>query len=173
MIKFAVAVVFACATFSIPSLATADDSHRISLDGYGPVKFGMNHVAAQRALGVKLVDEHPDPDYPHCTFLSPANGHTGVSFMLLHGYIARVDVSERAVATLSGARVGDSKASVISRYSGRILVTPHHYTAPHGSYLTMLSSDHKRGLRFETDGNKVTTFYAGTKEAIEFVEGCL
>ena len=173
MIKFAVAVLFACGTLAIPSVATADDAYRISLNGYGPVKFGMTHVAAQRALGVKLIDEHPDPDYPHCTFLSPADGHPGVSFMLLRGHIARVDISERAVATLSGARVGDSKASVLSLYAGRILVTPHFYTAPDGSYLTLLSSDHKHGLRFETDADKVTTFYAGTKEAIEFVEGCL
>ena len=173
MIKFVVAVVVACATLAIPRLATADDAYRVSLNGYGPVKFGMTHVEAQRALGVKLVDEQPDPDYPNCTFLSPAAGHTGVSFMLLRGHIARVDVSERAIATVSGARVGDSKASILSLYAGHILVTPHYYTAPEGSYFTMLSSNQRRGLRFETDADKVTMFYAGTKEAVQFVEGCL
>ncbi|MBZ4187210.1 hypothetical protein K7B09_12850 [Thermomonas sp. RSS23] len=173
MVKFAVAITLACGTLVIPGVATADDAYRVSFNGYGPVKFGMTHVAAQRALGVKLVDEYPDADYPDCKFLSPKNGHAGVTFMLLHGHIARVDVSERAISTVSGARVGDSKESIMSLYAGRVLVTPHYYTAPDGSYLTMLSSDRKHGLRFETDMNRVTTYYAGTKEAIQFVEGCL
>ena len=33
--------------------------------------------------------------------------------------------------------------------------------------------DGARGMRFETEDGKVTRFYAGTAEPIEYVEGCL
>ena len=173
MFKFLAIAFLSFVALPLPAEAAAREPDAVTLSGYGPVKFGMTHAAAERALGVKLIDGNPDPDYPDCKFLTPEHGNTGISFMLLHGHIARVDVSDRTVATLSGARIEDSKESVISLYKHRLRITPHYYTAPDGSYLTLLSKDGKYGLRFETDMDKITTYYAGTKEAIQFVEGCL
>jgi len=34
------------------------------------------------------------------------------------------------------------------------------------------SSTGTYGIRFETDAGKITTFYAGSYEAIRYVEGC-
>ncbi len=41
-----------------------------------------------------------------------------------------------------------------------------------GRYLTLMSSDRKYGIRFETEDGTVTRYYAGTAEAISFIEGC-
>jgi hypothetical protein len=38
-------------------------------------------------------------------------------------------------------------------------------------YLTIRSDDRHYGVRFETDQGKITMFYAGTYEAIQYVEG--
>jgi len=74
--------------------------------------------------------------------------------------------------TAAGIRIGDSEARVKSVYGQKVIVSPHFYTEGH--YLTIQSG--KYGLRFETDESderKVTSYYAGTFRAIEFVEGCL
>jgi len=50
-------------------------------------------------------------------------------------------------------------------------VTPHQYLDT-GHYLTVRSAHSRYGVRFETDKGKITEFYAGTYEAIQYVEGC-
>jgi hypothetical protein len=40
-------------------------------------------------------------------------------------------------------------------------------------YLTMFSSDHRLGIRFETDGERITSYYFGNARAVQFPEGCL
>ena len=51
-------------------------------------------------------------------------------------------------------------------------VEPHNYTAPEGHYLTVLASNGRYGIRFETDEGKIVKFYAGQLQAIALVEGC-
>ena len=40
-------------------------------------------------------------------------------------------------------------------------------------YLAMFSGDRHYGIRFETDGERVTEYYVGTAEAVQFIEDCL
>jgi len=52
-------------------------------------------------------------------------------------------------------------------------VSRHAYTGEEGGhYLTFRSSDGRYGIRFETDQGKITTFYAGSYAAIQYIEGC-
>ena len=37
----------------------------------------------------------------------------------------------------------------------------------------MFSGDRHYGIRFETDGERVTEYYVGTAEAVQFIEDCL
>ena len=62
--------------------------------------------------------------------------------------------------------------SVIERYGPRLLVKPHAYDGPEEKYLTIYSKDKRYGVRFETDGVKVTRYYVGTAEAVQYIEGC-
>ncbi|WP_334158059.1 hypothetical protein [Oryzomicrobium sp.] len=94
--------------------------------------------------------------------------------MFSRGRVARVDVREGATKTAAGIRLGDNIPKVMEVYHGRIEVTPHQYIPePEGKYLTVKSVNGKRAIRFETDGDRVVTFYAGRFPEVQYVEGCL
>jgi hypothetical protein len=94
--------------------------------------------------------------------------------MLLDGRVARIDVTRRGIETLSGAAVGDLVAKVRGIYGGRLRASSHDFGAGEGmQYLTLFSHDRRYGIRFETDGERVTEYYVGTGEAVQFIEGCL
>lgn len=133
----------------------------------------MNRQALESALGSRLVSEDPDADSDTCEYMVPENGYDGIGFMLIENHLARIDVSNPSVFTVSGAHVGSTKESVLAIYGERVVVSPHAYTGPEGQYLTMLSPDKRHGIRFETDEGKVSVFYTGTAEAIQYIEGCL
>jgi hypothetical protein len=74
------------------------------------------------------------------------------------------------VATAEGVQVGDSEEHAKQVYGSRLKIEPHHYTDGH--YLTVASKSGGYGIRFETENGKIETFYGGTFEAIQYVEGC-
>jgi hypothetical protein len=91
--------------------------------------------------------------------------------MIIDGHVARVDVGAAGLKTSTGIQVGDSEARVRQVYGRRMKVTSHQYIDT-GHYLTVRSADGKYGVRFETDKGRIIEFYAGTYEAIQYVEGC-
>jgi hypothetical protein len=77
------------------------------------------------------------------------------------------------VRTAEGAGVGDTEASILERYAGRVRTTPHKYTGPRGHYLVVSAPPDTRHLIiFETDGRTVVNYRAGVRPAVELVEGC-
>jgi hypothetical protein len=101
-------------------------------------------------------------------FYVVATKHSQVSFMIENRRLVRLDVDKRGVATTEGVQVGDSEEHVKQVYGSRLKAEQHHYTDGH--YLTVRNGDY--GIRFETDQGKVSTFYAGTFKAIQYIEGC-
>jgi hypothetical protein len=153
--------------------AAIDHSTKVTLNGFGGVRIGMTVAAARRAAGVALVEDGSGE--PACYHVLPKTALPGMGFMVTDGKIARVSVwSNRQIATLSGAKIGDTEARIKALYPGRIQVTPHTYVSS-GHYLTFVPKDARdRHLRlvFETDGNRVTAFHAGKLPEVGFVEGC-
>jgi hypothetical protein len=144
----------------------------VTLRGIGPVRVGMTPAEASSAAGKQIVAK-PDVN-AGCGYAEPEGGPEGVSFMVVSGRIARVDVTGGPVKTLSGAGVGDTEAQVQARYSNRLEVSPHKYVAS-GHYLTLVPTDPADAdfrLIFETDGTKVTRFRAGKQPEVSYVEGC-
>ena len=88
--------------------------------------------------------------------------------MIENRHVVRFDVNKRGVATTAGVQVGDSEEHLKQVYGSGLKVEPNHYTDGH--YLTIQHGN--CGVRFETDEGKVTTFYAGTSEAVHYIEGC-
>jgi hypothetical protein len=119
-------------------------------------------------LHKKLSEEESGSD--NC-FYAHASGHDHMSFMIIDGRLVRVDVEAPGVQTATGIQVGDSEAHVRAVYGSRVKVTAHTYVDT-GRYLTVRSADGRYGVRFITDKGKITLFYAGTYEAIQYVEGC-
>lgn len=67
--------------------------------------------------------------------------------------------------------MGDSEKYALQVYGADAKVEEHKYN-PDGHYLTARSKDGRYGTRFETDKGKIQELYAGTFEAIQYVEGC-
>lgn len=124
------------------------------------------NMALSGSFSVPEEEEEKD-----CFYAVPSQ-HPGIAFMVQNGRVTRADVTKRDIPTASGIRVGDSETRVKKVYGARVKVEPHAYTGPEGHYLTAYSPDGRYGLRFETDGQKVTGFYAGEPHAIAYIEGC-
>lgn len=157
--------------------AIADSSTRpaarwfVTPRGIGPVLAGLPLAALDTVLSGRL-----RPTYAagsSCAYVRPRALQEGVLVMVEHDTVARVDVRSRGVLTVDSVGVGDTEASVLKRYEGRVRVTPHKYTGPTGHYLTVSAPpDTAHLLVFETDGRSVVSYRAGRRAAVELVEGC-
>jgi hypothetical protein len=146
----------------------AADTWVIREDGVGPVKIGMTLAQLSAALHQDLADDEKDE---HGCFYIDAHAHDHVGFMIIDGHVMRVDVGAPGVKTVEGIQVGDSEARARQVYGPKMKVIGHQYIDT-GHYLTVRSADGRYGIRFETDKGKIIEYYAGTYEAIQYVEGC-
>jgi hypothetical protein len=106
-------------------------------------------------------------------YVTPVPGLDSVSFMLIDGRIARVEVTGGRIATREGARIGDSEGRINTLYAGRVEVQPHKYTD--GRYLIvrpMERADSAYRIVFETDGSRVVRYRSGRLPEVQWVEGC-
>lgn len=143
----------------------------LTTEGLGPVLVGMTLSEAEAAAGTAFMAESAPPN-ASCRYFRPES-LGGVSFMVTNGEIARVDVSEPVVGTLSGIRVGDPIAGVLDEYGKRVTVEPGEFNPDH-SLLTYTPSDPSDETRiiFQTDGSHVTGMRSGRLPEVEYVEGC-
>ena len=111
-----------------------------------------------------------DKDEQACFYVTPRT-QPKVTFMILDGRLGRIDVNKAGVKTSLGIQVGDSEKKALEAYGKRLKLGPHKYI-DNGHYLTAKSADGHYGIRFETENRKITSFYAGLYEAIQYVEGC-
>jgi hypothetical protein len=150
-------------------LCLAADSWVLRENGIGPVKVGMSRAQLSAVLHDEFIEGPSSND--SCSYVH-ARGNDRLWFMLIDGKLVRVDVNGPGIKTSTGIQVGDSEASVRGVYGNKVEVSPDTYTDT-GHYLTVRSPDGVYGTRFETDNGKVTSFYAGKYEAIQYVERCL
>ena len=142
----------------------------LRFDGAGPVRIGMTLDQLNAALHENI--DMPDDEDGKACFYAESAKHPGIAFMVQNGRVTRADVTQPNISTASGVRVGDSEERVMKVYGARIRLDPHAYTGPEGHYLTLHSMDRRYALRFEIDGHKVTSFYAGGVRAVAYIEGC-
>ena len=95
----------------------------------------------------------------------------GVSFMFEQGHLRRIDISTERIATLEGVSIGSPISRVKARYGSRVKDEPHHYSGPEDRYLTVPLSP-TTAVRFETSAGRVSHFYVGEKQQVQYVEGC-
>lgn len=159
---------------AVPSEA-ADTSWAVRFDGAGPVRVGMTVDEARAALGGDFAAEGAGAEPGGCEYARSAAAPPGLAFMVEEGRVVRVDVRDSsAVATRMGARVGDTEERVRALYGGRMRIQPHKYVEG-GRYLVVLPEEPRDGrlrMIFETDGERVTRYRAGTTPQVEWVEGC-
>ncbi|MBD2291972.1 hypothetical protein H6G06_00380 [Anabaena sphaerica FACHB-251] len=158
---------------------------KVTINGIGAVKAGMNlPEAASAAANTRLYIVPSAGD--SCYYLQTEGELKGISFMvtkddaksrqkyITSDVIARVDIDNPNITTVSGAKIGDTEARIKSLYPGQIKVTPHNYVR-NGHYLTLIpkdKADQNFRVIFETDGQRVTRYRSGKLPEVEFVEGC-
>jgi hypothetical protein len=161
------AILFSLLCFA--DTARAGDPWIVGEDGVGPVKIGMTLSQLTATLHQKLTEEESGNE--SCYYVN-ARGHDHIHFMIIDDHLVRIDVEGPRILTASGLQVGDSESKARKIYGPKMKVTEHKYNDA-GHYLTVQSDDRRYGIRFETDQGKITMFYVGTYEAIQYVEGCL
>ena len=155
----------------VTSLSLGSESWIIREEGTGPVKIGMTVNQLRKVLQQQVGPSDAPSGDDSCFYLQP-KGHPHISFMIIDNRLVRIDVDHAGIVTSTRIQIGDSEARALKMYAGRIEVSPHKYI-DNGHYLTAKSADGKYGIRFETENGKITSFYSGTYEAIQYVEGCL
>jgi hypothetical protein len=144
------------------------DEQPITFYGIGPVRVGATVRSASLAAGAPLSGGASASDACRYVHLKTA---PSMLFMVEKGRIVRVETRDRRFRTASGARVGDSEATVRRIYGRRLEVTGHKYDQ-HGHYLIVRSTDRRYAMVMETDGKKVIFIRSGALPAAEYVEGC-
>jgi hypothetical protein len=142
----------------------------------GAIRIGMSVRQVRTALDdprARLRGSGPG-SADECAYLASAKLPEGLRVMFERGRAVRIDVSVPGILTASGIGVGATEDEVKRAYGPRIQVEPHKYE-PAGHYLRYVAvdeADRPFGLVAETDGQRVTSFRAGTVAAISLVEGC-
>ncbi len=154
-----------------PSTATRPgltETTPVELRGVGPVRIGMSLAEASAAAGTPIVAK---PGLRNCAFADPEGGPRGLSFMVIDGRIARIDVWG-AHATLAGVRVGDTEERVQAAYGRQLQVTERLYCPGHYLMLIATGADQGYGAVFSTDGVRVTSYTSGRWPEVGAPEGC-
>ena len=153
----------------LTSISQATEPWVLRENGIGPVKIGLTSSQLRMVLGEKLSET--DSGSESCYYLL-SHKHPHISFMMIDDRLARIDVDSATVLTSTGIRVGDTEERVQKVYGSALKTEPHKYIDD-GHYLTVSSKNGGFGIRFETEKGKITMFYAGKFDAIQYVEGCL
>jgi hypothetical protein len=144
---------------------------KVAIDGIGPIRVGMTIQQAEASARRRLLSQ--GGKLGNCWYVKPQGGPRDISFMVIDGQIARVDIyGNSPITTVSGARIGDCEDRIKSLYAVRI--TPHEYVRG-GHYLTFVPNDRsERQYRmvFETDGKRVKLIRAGRLPEVEYIEAC-
>jgi hypothetical protein len=144
---------------------------KVAINGIGPIRVGMTIQQAEASARTRLVSQ--GSKLGNCWYVKPQGGPRDISFMVIDGQIARVDIyGNSPITTVSGARIGDTENRIKSLYAVRI--TPHEYVQG-GHYLTVFPNDtpdRQYRMVFETDGKRVKLIRAGRLPEVEYLEGC-
>ena len=140
---------------------------QVTSSGIGSLKAGMSLDEAKIVMRNDIV---VPAKLEECAMLTVKNAPGKVLVMVEKGVVTRIDVTSGTIATIEGAKIGDTEAQIKSLYPG-VQTQPHKYTDGHYLVVTPKSGGNNR-IVFETDGNKVLRYRSGQLPSVEYVEGC-
>ncbi len=140
---------------------------RVTTRGLGRLHIGMSVQRAERVVGHRLRRSYPSG--PRCFTAIIRPSRLGVYVLATGDTIARIDVTERGVATHSGIRVGDSVRRLRAAYGAQLKARPNFYQS---SWTNYVIRDGNRKVVFYTDSRKVKSYSTGRSPEINYVEGC-
>ena len=154
--------------------ACSGPSDTVSSKGYGGVRIGSTVSDATTESGMELSSVTPIPENElECFYVYPHGDLGPVSFMVVDGRIARVDIDGPKIVTVAGVGVGNTEEEVLKAYPDQVDVSTHPYAGPGGKgHNLTVNYDGGFGVVFETDGETVERYRAGSEPAISWIEGC-
>lgn len=154
-----------------PPTSTPATGWVVTPQGIGNLRAGMTVEEAQGEYPTFKVASSVDGS--SCSYATLNGWPAGIGVMVDAGKVVRVEVRRGNFATSTGARIGDTEATIQSLYPGQVTISPHKYTDGH--YLTVAPTapaDSAYRIIFETDGRRVLNYRAGVRPQVEYVEGC-
>ncbi len=167
----AIAAIAAGVLWSQPARAALDEDAQANAQGLGPVRIGMTVAQAEKAIGAPITYDPSAGGGRDCRYAWPSAGMKQVRFIIARGVILRIDISDYAITTDKGARIGDAEARIKAIYAGDVVENPHPYI-PGGHDLIVPSADNKSAILFETDGEVVLAYRVGERKAVGWAAGC-
>lgn len=152
------------------NFARLSESSPVSTQGIGGIKIGMTIAQASQAAKLITTDNRRSA----CLYYQPASRLSGINFMVTNKVISRIDITNPRIATLSGAKIGDSEERIRSLYGAQLQTKLHKYL-DQGHYLIFVprdQQDQQNRILFETDGVKVLNWRVGRLKEVNWVEGC-
>ncbi|MDZ7732880.1 MAG: hypothetical protein U5R31_06970 [Acidimicrobiia bacterium] len=132
--------------------------------GIGEISWEMTVDEAQQAAGARLLREDGGSD--ECYTAVPEDGPEGVTFLVADGEVQRVEVTNEAIRTPSGAGVGIDEDELRALFPERLETTP----GGGGNVLAFVPNSPGEAqwrIVFETDGSEVTSYRAGRLPWVE------
>lgn len=93
---------------------------KLSTVGLDEIFFGDSVEDAATKASTEWVGLPPEGSSPQCYTVQPAGGPAGVVFTVLDGRIERVDITNPAITTRSGAGVGSTQAQLFDLFGERL-----------------------------------------------------
>jgi hypothetical protein len=147
------------------------ESARASTRSFGSLVIGMTVARASVVTGLQFTSRD---EGVHCRYYQAKQQLKGVDVMVTNGKIARVDISNPQIKTLSGIKIGDREDQVKSVYGDRLQIKTHPYNKQ-GHYLIYIPRDRAEKqyrIIFETNGRQVVNWRFGRVDEVNWVEGC-
>ena len=141
----------------------------VSALGIGSLRIGMTVAEASAAVAGFT----PPSQTQECDYATAASLPAGLEIMVENGRIGRVDVDTNTIATIEGARVGDTVPRILALYGQRVSTSPNHYTGePDLTIHSASPGDTIHEIIFETMHGRVVRYRAGRRPQVRYIEGC-
>lgn len=140
----------------------------VTTRGVGALRIGMPGSALRR-LGAEPAEAPETPG--GCHYWRVRTGDR-IRLMVVGDRLVRIDITNPAYRTWSGAGVGMTEAEIRRIYGRALRVRPHPYDR--GRYLTYHRDGDPFGLIIETDpDNRAAMMRVGYWRNVQWIEGCL
>jgi hypothetical protein len=147
----------------------------VSLDGFGPLKFGMASEEVERLIQYDKPYRLGASD--ECKqFTMPQFESQGLSFTMERQKFIRLDIAfgarhlDGSARTDTGIGLGSAEADVLKAYpDAKVKPNP---ADPSWHTITIQTPDRSRGIAFETNGKTVKAIRAGFTLVISTTEAC-